>query len=267
MSESLIEERTGAVVRLTLNRPDVRNALTGTGNTLIDELVAACERINADASVRVMVLTAAGKVFSSGGNLKDMLPFASGEVPEEEIREWYRTGIHRLVKALYGLEVPSIAAVNGPAIGAGCDLACMCDMRIASESASFAESFVRVGLISGDGGAWLLPRAVGRAKAMEMAFTGDPVDAAEALRCGLVSTVVPGDKLMDTAEGLARRIARNPGRALRMSKRLIRQGEHADLDTLLEHSGRAQAIAHRTPQHREAIQAFMEKRDAVFGDD
>jgi enoyl-CoA hydratase/carnithine racemase len=181
-----------------------------------------------------------------------------------ELREWYRSGVQRLALAVYGLEVPAIAAVNGPAIGAGCDLTTMCDIRIASENATFAESFVKVGLIPGDGGAWLLPRVVGKSKAAEMSFTGDALTAAEALACGLVSRVVPADKLMDEVRALAERIAANPGGALRMSKKLLREGEHARLDSLLEMSAGLQAIAHKTPYHVEAINAFNEKRTPDF---
>ena len=159
MSDFLKYEQDGAVVTLTMNAPEVRNALTG--NAAVDEFVAAVERINADPTVRVMILTGAGTVFSSGGNVKDMKRFTTDAVTPAEIGQWYRNGIQRLPLALQKLEVPSIAAVNGPAMGAGCDLACMCDMRIASTNASFAESFIRVGLIPGDGGAWLLPRVVG----------------------------------------------------------------------------------------------------------
>ena len=147
MSNFLVYEQSGNVVTLTMNAPEVRNALTG--NSAVDEFVAAVERINADPSVRVMILTGAGTVFSSGGNVKDMKRFTGDEVSPAAIARWYRNGIQRLPLALQKLEVPIIAAVNGAAIGAGCDLACMCDMRIASESASFAESFVSVGLDSG----------------------------------------------------------------------------------------------------------------------
>ena len=150
------------------------------------------------------------------------------------------------------------------AIGAGCDLTTMCDIRIASENATFAESFVKVGLIPGDGGAWLLPRVVGMSKAAEMSFTGDTLSAAEALACGLVSRVVPADKLMDEARALAARIGANPGGALRMSKQLLREGQHARLDSLLELSAGLQAIAHKTPYHVEAINAFNEKRKPDF---
>ncbi len=265
MSSFLKVEQQGAIVTLTMNAPEVRNALTG--NTAVDEFVAAVERINADPSVRVMILTGAGTVFSSGGNVKDMKRFTGDAVSSAEIVKWYRTGIQRLPLALQRLEVPSIAAVNGPAIGAGCDLACMCDLRIASTAASFAESFIRVGLIPGDGGAWLLPRVVGMSKAMEMSFTGDAVKADEALAIGLVSRVVGPDALLREASALASRIARNPGTTLRLTKRLLREGQHQRLDSLLELSAALQAVAHKTPAHAEAVNAFIDKREPRFGDD
>ena len=264
MSPFLQYEQRGAIVTLTMNAPEVRNALTN--NSAVDEFVAAIERINADPSVRVMILTGAGTVFSSGGNVKDMKRFTGDAVSSAEIVGWYRGGIQRLPLALQRLEVPSIAAVNGPAIGAGCDLACMCDLRIASTSASFAESFIRVGLIPGDGGAWLLPRVVGMSKAMEMSFTGDAVKADEALRIGLVSRVVGPEALIDEAMALAARIARNPGQTLRLTKRLLREGQHQQLDSLLELSAALQAVAHKTPAHAEAVNAFIDKREPKFGD-
>lgn len=263
MSNFLNYEQDGAVVTLTMNAPEVRNALTG--NSAVDEFEAACARINADASVRVMILTAAGTVFSSGGNVKDMKRFTGDAVSPEAIRAWYRSGIQRLPLALQALEVPSIAVVNGAAVGAGCDLACMCDLRIASSLASFAESFIRVGLIPGDGGAWLLPRVVGLSRAMEMSFTGDPVNAADALAMGLVSRVVAPEALLAEARALAARIARNPGQTLRMTKRLLREGQHTRLDALLELSAGLQVIAHKSAAHAEAVNAFIEKRAPDFG--
>jgi enoyl-CoA hydratase/carnithine racemase len=149
--------RDGAVLTLTMSQPETRNALTG--NTAVDEFVQACEEIRRDRGVRVVILTGEGPVFSSGGNVKDMQRFFQQPPAADAIREEYRNGIQRLPRALYHLDVPVIAAVNGPAVGAGLDLACMCDIRIASETATFAESFVRVGIVPGDGGAWLLPRA------------------------------------------------------------------------------------------------------------
>ncbi|MDI1251562.1 crotonase/enoyl-CoA hydratase family protein [Thermomonas sp.] len=263
MTAFLLYEQSGPVVTLTMNSPQTRNALTG--NNAPQEFFEACERIARDASVRVVILTATGTVFSSGGNLKHMQELF--DASPAALRTWYREGIQRVATALYNLDVPTIAAVNGPAIGAGCDLTCMCDIRIASEAASFSESFVKVGLIPGDGGAWLLPRVVGMSKAAEMTFTGDAVSAAEALACGLVSLVVPADRLMDEARSLANRIAANPGGALRLSKRLLREGQHMRLESLLEMSAGFQALAHKTPQHVEAVNAFVEKRKPVFGDD
>lgn len=265
MANFLSYEKAGALVTLTMNQPEQRNPLTG--NTAVPEFVAACERITLDASVRVVIITGAGSAFSSGGNVKDMQRFFTQDIEPSKIREEYRNGIQRLTLALYNLEVPTIAAVNGPAIGAGCDLTCMCDIRIASEKASFAESFIKVGIIPGDGGAWLLPRVVGSSRAAEMAFTGDTLTASEALACGLVSRVVPHEELLPEANRLAARIAANPGRTLRMTKRLLREGQHVRLDTLLEMSAGFQAIAHKTKQHAEAVNAFIEKRKPSFSDD
>ena len=255
-------QRDGAILTITMSQPETRNALTG--NTAIEEFVQICEVIRKDSSVRVVILTAEGPIFSSGGNVKDMKRFFDDALTPDLIREEYRQGIQRIPKALYNLDVPVICAVNGPAIGAGLDLTCMCDIRIASENATFAESFVRVGIVPGDGGAWLLPRAVGMSKASEMAFTGEALTAAQALACGLVSRVVPADKLQDEARALAAKIAANPGAVLRMTKRLLREGEHSSLESLLELSAGYQAIAHKTADHREAVTAFIEKRPPQF---
>jgi len=262
MTDFLKIERDGAIVTLTMNQPEARNPLTG--NTAVPEFIAACEQLSADMSVRAVILTGAGSAFCSGGNVKDMQKYENPELRPISIREEYRRGIQRLPLALYNLEVPTIAAVNGAAIGAGCDLACMCDIRIASENAKFAESFIKVGIVPGDGGAWLLPRVVGRSKAAEMSFTGEMLDAQQALACGLVSRVVPPDQLLASARELAVRIAANPGPTLRLTKRLLREGEHARLDSLLELSASFQALAHKTPQHHEAVQAFIDKRPPKF---
>ena len=256
MSEFLKYQQDGAVVVVTMNRPDERNPLTD--ESQFAEFVTIAERVNRDRSVRVMILTGAGSAFCSGGNVKDMRDkrgLAAGSA--DQIRETYRHGIQRIPLALYNLEVPTIAAVNGAAIGAGCDLACMCDIRIASDKARFAESFVKLGIIPGDGGAWLLPRTVGMSKAAELTFTGDTIDAAEALACGLVSKVVPAAELMTSAHALATRIAANPAHSLRMAKKLLREGQHVRLDTLLEMSAAFQAIAHHTPEHDAAVLALL----------
>lgn len=263
MSAPLLIEQTDSIVTLTLNRPDLRNPITDLD--MVEAVEQACVRINRDPAVRVVILTGSGDGFCSGGNMNHMRDregmFAGAPT---ELREGYRHGVQRVTRAVYGLEVPTVAAVNGPAIGAGCDLALMCDLRIASETAIFAESFVRMGLIPGDGGAWLLPRAVGLSRACEMAFTGDRVDAKTALEWGLVSRVVPQDTLQDEARVMAARIAKNPPAALRMTKMLIRQALVTPLDTLLELSAAAQALVHQTRDHGEAVTAFFEKRKSVF---
>lgn len=265
MDSFLQSRRDGAILVLTMSQPQTRNALTG--NSAVEEIVQACAQVTRDRAIRVVVLTGADPVFSSGGNVKDMQRYEKEGLSPEVIREEYRNGIQRLPKALYNLDVPVIAAVNGPAVGAGLDLSCMCDMRIASEKATFAESFVKVGIVPGDGGAWLLPRVVGMSKASEMAFTGDALDAQEALACGLVSRVVPHERLMEESLKVAARVAANPGGVLRMTKRLLREGERSTLESLLELSAGYQAIAHMTSDHREAVRAFIEKRKPVFGDE
>ncbi len=264
MSTFLKSERDGAILTLTMNQPDTRNALTG--NTAVDEFVQACDAIRLDTSIRCVIITGEGPVFSSGGNVKDMQRFFTQDLQPDVIREEYRNGIQRIPKALFNLDVPVIAAINGPAIGAGLDLTCMCDIRIASDKATFAESFVRVGIVPGDGGAWLLPRAVGMSKASEMAFTGEALTAQEALACGLVSRVVAPDQLMAEARKVAGKIAANPGAVLRMTKRLLREGERSSLESLLELSAGYQAIAHKTASHKEAVMAFVEKRTPQFKD-
>ena len=183
-----------------------------------------------------------------------------------EVRDSYRDGIQRIPLALYELDVPVIAAVNGAAIGAGLDLACMADIRISSDKALFAESFVKLGIVPGDGGAWLLPRVIGLPKASLMAFTGDTIDAAKALEYGLVAQVVPAADLEREAQALAQRIAANPAHALRLTKRLLREGQHMRLDSLLELSAAYQALAHHTDDHAEAVNAFLEKRPASYTD-
>lgn len=259
----LSEMMDGGILVLTLNAPARHNPISDP--PMLDAVVAAVEQADASLAVRVIVLTGAGKSFSSGGNVEEMKPGGSLNPGSPAMaRRSYKTGIQRLPLLFEALEVPVIAAVNGAAIGAGCDLACMCDLRIAAQSAVFAESFVKLGLIAGDGGAWLLPRVVGWSKAAEMALTGDPIDAAEALACGLVSKVVPDAELMEAARALALRIAANPTDAVRMTKRLLWEGRRADLPSILEMAAPMQAAAHTTEDHVEAVEAFLEKRKPSF---
>src|SRR5579871_597294 len=260
---ALLFEKNGPLVTLTINRPESRNPLGEEGD---GELFAdACLRINTDRQVRCAILTGAGPAFSAGGNVKAMRErsgaFAGAGV---HIRERYRTGIHRIVRSLWGLEVPLIAAVNGPAIGLGNDVACLADMRIAADNAIFGATFLKIGLVPGDGGSWILPRVNGMARASELVFTADTIDAATALGWGLVSKVVPAASLIDEARALAARICRQPPDVLRMTKKLMREGQNVSFDIIMEMSAAYQALAHLTEDHKEAVEAFFEKRPATY---
>ena len=253
----------GHVAVLTLTRPDSLNALGAPGDG--DEIAAACEALNENREVRCAILTGEGRAFSAGGDVKAMKAregaFAGNPVA---IRDGYRRNIHRVVRSLYNLEVPLIAAVNGPAIGLGCDVACMADIRIASDTARFGVTFLKLGIIPGDGGAWLLPRTIGMSKAAELLFTGDIVDAATAKEMGLVSYVVPPGELMAAARALAARIAQQPPHALRIAKSLLRRGQEASYDVMMELSAASQGLSHWTEDHMEGVDALLEKRPPVF---
>jgi enoyl-CoA hydratase/carnithine racemase len=256
-------EKKGAIAILTLNRPDAMNALgePGDGEAVRD----ACAQINKDHTIRCAILTGAGKGFSAGGNVKAMRDrIGSFAGNPAEVRDNYKNGVHMIVKALYNLEIPLIAAVNGPAIGLGCDVACMADIRIAADTAKMGVTFLKLGLIPGDGGAWLLPRLIGASRAAELLFTGDVIDAKTAAEWGLVSRVVPADKLMDEALALANKIAQQPPQALRLAKTLMRHGTTSSYDTIMEMSAAAQALMHETNDHVEGVNAIIEKRAPVF---
>lgn len=260
---ALLYEKAGHIVTLTINRAESRNPLGEEGDG--EAFSNACSAINADRDVRCAILTGAGSAFSAGGNVKAMRQrsgaFAGAGV---HIRERYRNGIHRIVRALWGVEVPLIAAVNGPAIGLGNDVACLADIRIAADTAIFGATFLRIGLVPGDGGAWILPRVLGMARAAELVFTGDTIDAATALAWGLVSKVVSGGALMDEAHALAARISRQPPDVLRMTKKLMREGQSVSFDTIMEMSAAFQSLAHLTEDHKEAVSAFFDKRPPDF---
>jgi 2-(1,2-epoxy-1,2-dihydrophenyl)acetyl-CoA isomerase len=264
MSDLIAEARYGPIVVWTLDRAERLNALPDLGDG--EAFASACERVNADPHVRCVVLTGAGRAFSAGGDLKAMrdrrdLFEGSGLA----IRERYRRLVHRIVRSLYGLEVPLIAAVNGPAMGLGCDIAGLADLRVASDRASFGVPFLKLGIIPGDGGAWLLPRNVGYVRAAELLFTGRSIDAHTALAWGLVNRVVGHDDLMEAAMGLAGEVAAQPPQALRLAKALLRQGRDATFDQILEQSAALQALAHLSADHAEGVAAVIEKRAGVFG--
>ncbi|MEQ1753731.1 MAG: crotonase/enoyl-CoA hydratase family protein [Micropepsaceae bacterium] len=263
MNEVLLFEVCGPVAVLTINRAETRNPLGHEGDGEV--FAAAAARVNADRSIRAVVLTGAGKAFSAGGDVKAMRERGGAFAgPGVAIRERYRNGIHRIVRSIWGIEVPVVAAVNGPAIGLGNDVACLADMRIASDTAIFGATFLKIGLIPGDGGAWLLPRVIGMARASELLYTGDTIDAQTALQWGLVSRVVPSALLQEEAMKLANKMAAQPPDVLRMTKKLLREGQSVSFDNIMELSAAMQALAHHTEDHAEAIDAFFEKRPGNY---
>ncbi len=264
MGEFLDVERRGKVAILRMNKPESMNAI-GT-HADCDDIVDTLDSINNDRSISAIILTGTGKAFSAGGNLKGMQNRTGIGVLDQpdSTRANYRRGVQRVTRAFMDIEVPAIAAVNGHAIGLGCDLACLCDIRIAAQSALFACSFIKVGIVPGDGGAWSLQRVVGYSKAAELFFTGDRFDANAAKEMGLVSDVVPDETLIDAAMAIADRIVCNPPRALRLTKRLLREAQNSRMSDILELSAAYQAIVHETEDNREAINAFVEKRPPVF---
>jgi enoyl-CoA hydratase/carnithine racemase len=247
----------GRVATITMNRPEVRNALTGTG--VLEGLLTALDTIKDDPDLSVLVLTGAGSAFSAGGNLKDMR--ASEDIFEgsaRQIAESYRSSILRLMRTVASLDLVTIASINGPAIGGGCDLALLCDLRVASSLATFGQPVVDLGLVPGDGGAWILPRIVGWQRAAELIFTGRIVDAPAALAMGLVLEVVEANQLEDRAGALASTIADKPPNALRLTKRLLRHARSTDFDAFLDMTAAFQAISHHTEEHRHAITSRSE---------
>lgn len=254
---SSIESRAEKGVRVvTLARPEIRNALTG--EEMIEELLDAIHDAESDPDTGVLVLEAEGPAFSAGGDIKEMAAreglFAGNPA---ELTEKYRETIQQLTRFMATTDLVTIAAVDGPAIGAGFDLVLGCDLRIGSRRSRFAHTFIEMGIIPGDGGAWLLPRVVGWQRATELALTARSVDAEEALRLGILLEVVPTDELGERVMSLATTIAAKPRPAVIMAKRLLRQARSMDLDGFLEFSAALQAVAHSTPEHAEAIHSYL----------
>jgi enoyl-CoA hydratase/carnithine racemase len=258
--ECLIAETKDGIATLTLNRPDRLNAL---GGTLRDDLHDAITRASASPEVRVIVITGAGKGFCAGGDVKAMNEAKEGK-RERPLMEKVAPGRDRTVLAMRDAPQPIIAAINGAAAGAGMNLALACDIRIASTAAKFSQAFVKRGLHPDWGGTYFLPRTIGMARAAELIFTGDVIDAQEALRLGVVSRVVEPEMLMPTVLELARRIAAGPPIAIRLAKRSLEKNVHADLRGALETETFAQNICFETEDATEGVRAFVEKRAPVF---
>ncbi len=255
-------QKNGRIVQLTLNRPDTRNALS---KDVIEELVTGLNRANEDSDVSVALIIGAGKGFSSGGNLQELRAMTTTDkLSPQGLADWYLNGIQQIPLTIDAVDIVTIAAVHGHAIGAGCDLAAMCDLRIAADTASFSESFLRVGLIPGDGGAWFLPRIIGLARAKEMLFTANPVKAEKALHWGLVSEVVSEEKLEEAALNMATNIANLPPAGIRKAKQLVRKSVTDTLADSLEMAAYLQADLQQMDDHLEAIDSILEKRKPNF---
>ena len=248
------------VALLTFRRDDVRNALSST--ELTADIIATLAWANASPDVSVLILTGDGSAFSAGGNIKTM--GERSKAPPFELQQNYKRGIQRVPLALQEAEIPVIAAVNGPAIGAGFDLANMCDIRIGSTNAAFGETFVNLGIIAGDGGAWFLQRLLGYQRAAELTFTGRIVKAEEARQLGILLEVTEPDALLPRARALAQKIAAKPPLAVRYAKRLLKLAQQQPLPEHLEVCASYQALCHKTDDHAEALAAFFEKRQGKF---
>lgn len=247
--ETIIFEKKEGVGRFILNRPEAMNALN---NKMREELISAIEETEKDIEIRVLVITGKGRAFCAGGDVKGM------GTQERPINP------SQIILRLANLEKPVISAVNGVAAGGGCNLALAGDIILASDQARFIQSFVRIGLVPDWGGMYFLPRLVGMAKAKELMFTGETIDAKEAERIGLVSKVIPMEEFEGAVNGLAKKLAAGPPKSLSLIKKILNWGQQSDLKTVMELEYLAQGICRETEDHKEGLKAFKEKREANF---
>jgi enoyl-CoA hydratase/carnithine racemase len=254
------------VATLSLNRDDVRNELTGT--QLVTDICNTVNWVNTTQEVLALIITGAGSAFCAGGNIKDIRD-KKGMFDGNSalISDNYRHSIQRMSLAMHGVEVPVIAAVNGPGIGAGFDLACMCDFRLGTPATRFGETFINLGLIPGDGGAWFLQRLVGYQRAAELSFSGRIINAEEALQLGLLLEIVEPEQLLERAGAMAAEFAAKPPQALRITKRLMKAAQRLELGDLLDLSASYQANCHSTQDHQRAMDAMLDKTGAVYEGD
>jgi len=258
ITKDCLLEVSDGIACLTMNRHDVRNALTGTA--IVDDIVTVVDWINQHTEVSVLLITGNGTAFSSGGNLKDMRDKVGDFAGDPaSLQKKYQRGIQRMTLAMDRLAVPAIAVVNGAAIGAGFDLVNMCDLRIASDLAKFGETFINLGLIPGDGGAWLLQRVIGYQKAAELTFTGKVIDADTALNYGILLKIVPADDLLSDAYLLAKEIASKPNYAIRATKRLMKTAQVENIAEHLKLCAHEQSLCHQQPDHQKAVLALIEQ--------
>ena len=254
----LLYDVSDRVATITLNRPDKLNAFTG---EMIDTWATSLAKAQADEQVNVIVVTGNGRAFCAGGDVARM---GEGEPTPLQHKNQLWDHIHRIPKTLEGVDKPVIAMVNGLTVGAGMGMSLMCDVRIAAESARFSTGYVRVGLVPGDGDTYFLPRLVGSAKALELLWTADFIEAADALRLGIVNRVVPDAQLKEATYAFAKQIADGPQVPIRMIKRLVYQSLRLDLRTHLDLVSSHMAVVRRTEDHAEGVAAFKEKRPAKF---
>ncbi|MBZ0288316.1 MAG: enoyl-CoA hydratase/isomerase family protein [Anaerolineae bacterium] len=258
--ETILVEQNGGILTITLNRPDKLNAFT---DTMLDELTEAFKKADGDASVRVVVLTGAGRGFCPGQDLAAAVERGAGNGTfsySAHLRGHYNP----LILGMRGLSKPIIAAINGVAAGAGMSLALACDYRIAADSASFIQAFVKVGLVPDSGSTWMLPRLIGMTRALDMMLSGRKVSAQEALEMGLVSTVVPNEQLMETVNKLAQEFANAPTKTIGLIKQAVEFASNSTLEEALNNEADLQDKAAITADHTEGISAFLEKRPAQF---
>ncbi len=248
------------IATITLNRPEAMNALT---RELYGELEAAVRRSHSDPEVRCVIITGEGRAFCSGDDVKQIMLGEQRDATTARLRD-VRPRPTPAAAAILECDKPVIAAVNGPAVGWGMDLTLFADIRIASERAKFGELFIKRGLVADLGGLWRLPSVVGPSKAAELLFTGDLINAEEALKIGLVSTVVPHEELLPTARALAAKIAANPPIAMRHMKEGLRRARHAGMEEMGAYIGSSLAYLFTTEDHREGALSFVERREPVF---
>jgi 2-(1,2-epoxy-1,2-dihydrophenyl)acetyl-CoA isomerase len=258
--QDILVDHHDAVAIITLNRPERMNSM---GGTLVEDTIDALASFQTNRDIRAVILTGAGgRAFCAGADVQN-LQHRSVEATAMERRRYVQSA-QKMTLAIRQLEKPVIAAVNGAAAGGGCDIALACDIRIASEHARFGEVFARIGLFPGTGGTYFLPRLVGIAKALELIWTGDVIDAQEAERLGLVSRVVPHDDLMTEALAFAQRLTQGPPLAISLAKSAVYKGLDLDIHSAFEYAATAESITLTSDDHREGVTAFREKRAPHF---
>lgn len=257
--ETVLLSKEASIATITLNRPAVLNAMSPQLNA---ELYQAVDDVAKDESIRAVVITGAGRAFCAGGDMTLDVAFVDKLTPVE-YRDYIRE-FTKAIRSIFEMEKPVIAAVNGAAVGGGCDLAMACDIRIASENARFGEAYVNMGLIPELGGVYFLPRLVGLGWAKILTFTGDLIDARQAEQIGLVEKVVPAAEFDTSVKSLAEKLANGPTKAIGMAKTAIHKSLHMDFRTSLDYAWGLTSMLVQTQDYKEGYQAFLEKRAPAY---